>query len=168
MVKPDNKLERSILNKNADKLVFEVKKDNPNGSFDALTGSTISSRAYANAVETAYAGYLMYKGLLLPQEPATEEPMDEESELESEMSEESELEVSVDMELGEDASLVEVDSTRDEQSVVTDENSAEIGSEIPTEESTDEPAEQLVEETSQDDTDDNANDELVAQEGEDK
>jgi hypothetical protein len=84
------------------------------------------------------------------------------------MSEESELEVSVDMELGEDASLVEVDTTRDEQGVVTDENSAEIGSEIPTEESTDEPAEQLVEDTSQDDTDDNANDELVAQEGEDK
>ena len=168
MIKPGNKLERSILNKNADKLVFEVKKENPNGSFDALTGSTISSRAYANAVETAYAGYLMYKGLLLPQEPATEEPMYEESELESEMSEESELEVSVDMELGEDASLVKVDSTRDEQGVVTDENSAEIGSEIPTEKSTDEPAEQLVEETSQDDTDDNANDELVAQEGEDK
>jgi hypothetical protein len=51
----------------ADELVFEVKKDNPNGSFDALSGSTISSRAYANAVETAYAGYLMYKGLLLPE-----------------------------------------------------------------------------------------------------
>lgn len=65
MIKPGNKLEKSILNKRAEELVFEVKKDNPMGSFDALTGSTISSRAYANAVETAYAGYLMYKGLLL-------------------------------------------------------------------------------------------------------
>lgn len=68
MTKPGNKLENSILGKMADELVFEVKKDNPNGSFDALSGSTISSRAYANAVETAYAGYLMYKGLLLPEE----------------------------------------------------------------------------------------------------
>jgi electron transport complex protein RnfG len=67
MTKPGNKLENSILGKKADELVFEVKKDNPNGSFDALSGSTISSRAYANAVETAYAGYLMYKGLLLPE-----------------------------------------------------------------------------------------------------
>jgi hypothetical protein len=29
-----------------------------------LTGSTISSRAYVNAVETAYAGYLQAKGEL--------------------------------------------------------------------------------------------------------
>ena len=71
MTKPGNKLENSILGKMADELVFEVKKDNPNGSFDALSGSTISSRAYANAVETAYAGYLMYKGLLLPEKAGT-------------------------------------------------------------------------------------------------
>ena len=43
---------------------FKVKKDDANGSFDSLTGSTISSRAYVNAVETAYAGYLMAKGEL--------------------------------------------------------------------------------------------------------
>ena len=65
MIKPGNKLESSILGKYADDLVFKVKKDDASGSFDALTGSTISSRAYANAVETAYAGYLMKKGLLL-------------------------------------------------------------------------------------------------------
>lgn len=65
MIKPGNKLESSILGKYAEELTFMVKKDDPKGSFDALTGSTISSRAYANAVETAYAGYLMKKGLLL-------------------------------------------------------------------------------------------------------
>ena len=65
MIKPGNKLESSILGKYAEELTFKVKKDDPKGSFDALTGSTISSRAYANAVETAYAGYLMKKGLLL-------------------------------------------------------------------------------------------------------
>lgn len=65
MIKPGNKLESSILGEYADDLVFKVKKDDASGSFDALTGSTISSRAYANAVETAYAGYLMKKGLLL-------------------------------------------------------------------------------------------------------
>ena len=61
MIKPGNKLESSVLGAKADNLKFEVKKDNPEGSFDALTGSTISSRAYANAVEVAYAGYLWYK-----------------------------------------------------------------------------------------------------------
>lgn len=65
MIKPGNKLESSILGKYADDLVFKVKKDDASGSFDALTGSTISSRAYANAVETAYAGYLMAKGQLI-------------------------------------------------------------------------------------------------------
>ena len=62
MTKPGNALEKSILKKNPAELNFKVKKDN--GSFDSLTGSTISSRAYANAVETAYAGYLKAKGLL--------------------------------------------------------------------------------------------------------
>lgn len=96
MIKPGNKLESSILGKYADDLVFKVKKDDASGSFDALTGSTISSRAYANAVETAYAGYLMKKGLLLNKgnvaveksaeddmdikdyEPITDEPIAEE------------------------------------------------------------------------------------------
>lgn len=76
MIKPGNKLEKSILNKSADELTFEVKKDNANGSFDALTGSTISSRAYTNAVETAYAGYLWATGQLTENndnKPAQEE-----------------------------------------------------------------------------------------------
>ncbi len=64
MIKPGNKLEKSILGKSAAELVFQVKKDDANGSFDALTGSTISSRAYTNAVETAYAGYLWATGQL--------------------------------------------------------------------------------------------------------
>lgn len=64
MTQPGNALENSILKKNPAELSFKVKKDDANGSFDSLTGSTISSRAYANAVETAYAGYLMAKGQL--------------------------------------------------------------------------------------------------------
>ena len=64
MTKPDNALLMSILAKDPAELNFKVKKDDYNGSFDSLTGSTISSRAYANAVETAYAGYLKAKGLL--------------------------------------------------------------------------------------------------------
>ena len=64
MTQPGNALLSSILKKNPAELTFKVKKDDANGSFDSLTGSTISSRAYANAVETAYAGYLNAKGLL--------------------------------------------------------------------------------------------------------
>ena len=62
MTKAGNSLERSIVGKSASALKFSVSKEG--GSFDALTGSTISSRAYANAVETAYAGYLWAKGCL--------------------------------------------------------------------------------------------------------
>ena len=62
MTKEGNSLERSVVGKEASSLKFSVSKEG--GSFDALTGSTISSRAYANAVETAYAGYLWAKGLL--------------------------------------------------------------------------------------------------------
>ena len=64
MTKSGNVLEKSILAKDPAALSFKVKKDDANGSFDSLTGSTISSRAYANAVETAYAGYLKAKGML--------------------------------------------------------------------------------------------------------
>jgi electron transport complex protein RnfG len=64
MTQPGNVLEKSILEKNPAELSFKVKKDDVNGSFDSLTGSTISSRAYVNAVETAYAGYLQAKGEL--------------------------------------------------------------------------------------------------------
>ena len=62
MTKAGNSLERSIVSKNPAELTFAVSKEG--GSFDALTGSTISSRAYANAVETAYAGYLWATGRL--------------------------------------------------------------------------------------------------------
>ena len=62
MTKAGNSLERSAVGKDPKTLTFAVSKEG--GSFDALTGSTISSRAYANAVETAYAGYLWAKGML--------------------------------------------------------------------------------------------------------
>ena len=71
MTKADNALVKSILAKDPAELSFKVKKDDANGSFDSLTGSTISSRAYANAVETAYAGYLKAKGLLNPDQVNT-------------------------------------------------------------------------------------------------
>lgn len=73
MIKPNNKLEASIKRQpNPAQLVFKVKKDDKSGSFDALTGSTISSRAYVNAVETAYAGYLWATGRLDLSEEAIE------------------------------------------------------------------------------------------------
>jgi hypothetical protein len=50
------------VGKSAKDVKFGVTKEG--GSFDALTGSTISSRAYANAIETAYAGYLWATGRL--------------------------------------------------------------------------------------------------------
>ena len=62
MTKEGNSLERSAVGKEPKSLAFAVSKEG--GSFDALTGSTISSRAYANAVETAYAGYLWAKDML--------------------------------------------------------------------------------------------------------
>jgi electron transport complex protein RnfG len=62
MTKEGNSLERSAVGKEPKSLAFAVSKEG--GSFDALTGSTISSRAYANAVETAYAGYLWATGRL--------------------------------------------------------------------------------------------------------
>lgn len=62
MTKEGNSLIRSVAGQQASQLTFSVSKEG--GSFDALTGSTISSRAYANAVETAYAGYLWAMGRL--------------------------------------------------------------------------------------------------------
>lgn len=62
MTKAGNSLERSAVGKDPKTLTFAVSKEG--GSFDALTGSTISSRAYANAIETAYAGYLWAKDML--------------------------------------------------------------------------------------------------------
>lgn len=70
MTKEENSLIRSIAKKNPAELKFSVTKEG--GSFDALTGSTISSRAYANAVETAYAGYLWATGRLDTSDEALE------------------------------------------------------------------------------------------------
>ena len=70
MTKAGNSLERSIVGKDAAGVTFGVTKEG--GSFDALTGSTISSRAYANAIETAYAGYLWATGRLNTSEEAVE------------------------------------------------------------------------------------------------
>lgn len=59
MTNKGNSLERSVVGKDVAELKFSVKKKG--GSFDALAGATISSNAYANAIETAYAGYLWAK-----------------------------------------------------------------------------------------------------------
>lgn len=69
MTNEGNNLERSVVGKDAAELKFAVKKKG--GSLDALAGATISSSAYANAVETAYAGYLWAKGELPSAENAT-------------------------------------------------------------------------------------------------
>ena len=71
MTKKGNSLERSIVGKDASMVEFSVSKEG--GSFDALTGSTISSRAYANAIETAYAGYLWATHRLDTSEEAVED-----------------------------------------------------------------------------------------------
>ena len=71
MTKEGNSLERSIVGKDASMVEFSVSKEG--GSFDALTGSTISSRAYANAIETAYAGYLWATHRLDTSEEAVED-----------------------------------------------------------------------------------------------
>lgn len=127
MAKPGNVLESCVLNKMADELVFEVKKENEAGSFDAISGATISSRAYANAVETAYAGYLMYKGLLLDddtkgvdveQEFKADAQMD--APQQDDKSEDSSTNVEVDSEAGVD---------QDAESIVADEN-AEINTDV--------------------------------------
>lgn len=70
MTKEGNSLVSSILKKKPAELKFSVSKEG--GSFDALTGSTISSRAYANAVETAYAAYLWATGQLDTSDEALE------------------------------------------------------------------------------------------------
>lgn len=93
MTKPGNKLEKSVLGKNPATMTFKVKKDDPRGSFDALSGSTISSRAYANAMETAYAGYLWAKGVIVAKDnDATAEELIEESVVVEEESMDEEME----------------------------------------------------------------------------
>ncbi len=74
MVKPGNKLEASFKGKHAAELVFDVKKDNKAGSVDALSGATISSRAYADAMQTAYAAFLWTTGQREQFEKAADAP----------------------------------------------------------------------------------------------
>lgn len=62
MVKPGNSLEKGLKGYKASEIVFAVKKDDKNGSVDALSGATISSRAYVDAVEAAYAALLWTTG----------------------------------------------------------------------------------------------------------
>ena len=56
MTNEDNVLLTSFKDKEAGKINMKVKKDG--GDIDALTASTISSRAYANAVNRAYQAFL--------------------------------------------------------------------------------------------------------------
>lgn len=60
MTNEDNVLLASFRNKDAANLNMTVKKDG--GDVDALTASTISSRAYAKAVRRAYEAYLKVSG----------------------------------------------------------------------------------------------------------
>lgn len=63
MVKPGNSLEKGFKNKKASEVIFAVKKDDKReGSIDALSGATISSRAYVDAVAAAYAAFLWTTG----------------------------------------------------------------------------------------------------------
>lgn len=50
------KVKASIINKNPGKLNFTVSKDG--GDIDAITAATISSRAFLDAVQTAYNEYM--------------------------------------------------------------------------------------------------------------
>lgn len=72
MEREDNSLIRSIVGRDMSTVVFNVTKKDKDATFDALTGSTISSMAYVNAVETAYAGYLWATGQLNMDEEAIE------------------------------------------------------------------------------------------------
>ncbi len=51
-----------------------MKKDNKAGSVDALSGATISSRAYADAMQTAYAAFLWTTGQREQFEKAADAP----------------------------------------------------------------------------------------------
>lgn len=61
MEKPGNNLEKGLKGRKASEVVFDVKKNDKNG-IDALSGATISSVAYIDAVEAAYAAFLWTTG----------------------------------------------------------------------------------------------------------
>lgn len=62
MVKPGNNLEKGLKGHKASEVVFAVSKDDKRSGIDALSGATISSRAYVDAVEAAYAAFLWTTG----------------------------------------------------------------------------------------------------------
>lgn len=53
MTEDNNPLLLSVKDKNVNDIKYQVKKDNPKADFDALTAATISSRAYADAMQRA-------------------------------------------------------------------------------------------------------------------
>ncbi len=57
MTDEGNPLLLSVLKKNINDIVYKVKKDDKSGDFDSLTAATISSRAYADAIERAKSAY---------------------------------------------------------------------------------------------------------------
>lgn len=61
MEKPGNNLEKGLKGRKASEVVFDVSKNDKNG-IDALSGATISSVAYIDAVEAAYAAFLWTTG----------------------------------------------------------------------------------------------------------
>ncbi|MDE6862172.1 MAG: RnfABCDGE type electron transport complex subunit G [Alistipes sp.] len=62
MVKPGNSLEKGLKGHKASEVVFAVSKDDKRSGIDALSGATISSRAYVDAVAAAYAAFLWTTG----------------------------------------------------------------------------------------------------------
>lgn len=77
MVKPGNSLEKGFKNKKASEVIFAVSKDDKRkGSIDALSGATISSRAYVDAVAAAYAAFLWTTGQREQFEAAADMPGD--------------------------------------------------------------------------------------------
>ena len=69
MCDEENPLLSSIKNKNANELRFSVKKDGGDG--DAITASTITSRAYANALATASKVFWTIVGTPMPLDAST-------------------------------------------------------------------------------------------------
>ena len=62
MVKPGNSLISSIKGKEASQIKLTIKKKNSGGDIEALSGATISSRAYADAVARAYSVFKYVAG----------------------------------------------------------------------------------------------------------
>ena len=57
MTEENNPLLLSVKDKNVNEMTYQVKKDNSNADFDALTAATITSRAYADAMQRAQKAF---------------------------------------------------------------------------------------------------------------